>query len=124
LDVVPWPEKECPSLISSEARNLGCITLDFELRSQLSTSFYPAAKLHQITEQTIYLHLQLAMASSDNNYEALAKQIESILNDPEGATAKISNETTRRRLVEGGRKLSVALEQNIEILRRIGHAVC
>jgi hypothetical protein len=64
------------------------------------------------------------MASSDNNYEALAKQIKSILNDPEGATAKIGNETTRRRLVEGGRKLSVALEQNIEILRRIGHAVC
>ncbi|KAJ4371318.1 hypothetical protein N0V83_004535 [Neocucurbitaria cava] len=62
------------------------------------------------------------MASNDTNYEALADQIKSILKDPESATAKIGNEATRRRLVEGGRKLSVALETNRETLRRIGYA--
>lgn len=64
------------------------------------------------------------MASNDTNYEALADQIEPILKDHEGITAKIGNEATRRRLVEGGRKLSVALEKNRETLRRIGYAVC
>ncbi|KAH9872145.1 hypothetical protein IAQ61_004980 [Plenodomus lingam] len=62
------------------------------------------------------------MTSNNFNYEALADQIESILKEPESATAKIGNEATRRRLVEGGRKLSIALETNRETLRRIGYA--
>jgi hypothetical protein len=64
------------------------------------------------------------MTSNGINYEALADQIESIQKDLESATAKISNEVTRRRLLESGRKLSIALETNRETLRRIGYAVC
>jgi hypothetical protein len=64
------------------------------------------------------------MTSNNINYEALADQIESIQKDLESATAKISNEVTRRRLLESGRKLSIALETNRETLRRIGYAVC
>jgi hypothetical protein len=64
------------------------------------------------------------MTSNNINYEALADQIESIQKNLESATAKISNEVTRRRLLESGRKLSIALETNRETLRRIGYAVC
>lgn len=64
------------------------------------------------------------MTSNDINYEALAGQIGSILGDFEGATCKIQNEAVRRRLMNGARKLSVALERNRETLRRIGYAVC
>jgi hypothetical protein len=63
------------------------------------------------------------MASNGNNYEALADQIESLQKDLQSATATISDEATRRRLLESGRKLSVALETNRETLRRIGYAV-
>jgi hypothetical protein len=63
------------------------------------------------------------MASNGNNYEALADQIESLQKHLQSATATISDEATRRRLLESGRKLSVALETNRETLRRIGYAV-
>ncbi|KAF2820841.1 hypothetical protein CC86DRAFT_386882 [Ophiobolus disseminans] len=63
------------------------------------------------------------MASNGTNYEALADQLEPILKDLESAAAKIGNDATRRRLVEGGRRLSVALETNRETLRRIGYAL-
>lgn len=52
---------------------------------------------------------------SSTQYEALAEQIESILQGPEGAIAQISDERTRRRLVEGGRKLAASSEQPRDI---------
>lgn len=64
------------------------------------------------------------MSLNSTQYEALAEQIESILQDPETATAQISDEKTRRRLVEGGRKLATSLEQPEDTLRRIGYSVC
>ncbi len=54
------------------------------------------------------------------DYEALAEQIESILQDPD---AKIKDDLTRRRLAHGARKLSIALEQPMETLRRFGYTV-
>lgn len=64
------------------------------------------------------------MSLNSTQYEALAEQIESILQDPASAIAQISDERTRRRLVEGGRKLAVSLEQPGETLRKIGYSVC
>lgn len=64
------------------------------------------------------------MSFDRTQYEALAEQIESILQDPDGATTQIWNEQTRRRLVQGGRKLAVALEQPRDTVRRIGYSVC
>jgi hypothetical protein len=78
-----------------------------------------------IAEHFLNTRLLLAnMTSKDIRYEALADQIESILGDSEGAIININNEALRRRLVNSSRKLSVALEQNRETLRRIGYAVC
>ncbi|KAH8732613.1 S-adenosyl-L-methionine-dependent methyltransferase [Phaeosphaeriaceae sp. PMI808] len=57
-----------------------------------------------------------------NQYETLAAQIESILQDPEGTLAQIEDEETRRRLVQGGRKLAVSLESPRETFRRIGYS--
>ena len=64
------------------------------------------------------------MSSNTTKYEALADRIESILQDPEGVTVEIRDEETRRRLIEGGRKLAASLELPRETLRRIGYAVC
>ena len=69
------------------------------------------------------MFLELEMRSNTTQYEALAEQIESILQDPEGAATKITNPETRRRLVESSRKLSASLEQPRETLRRIGYSV-
>lgn len=66
------------------------------------------------------------MGLNNAQYEAVADQIESIesiLKDPEGATTLIKHEKTRRRLVEGGRKLAVSLEQPGDTFRRIGYSV-
>jgi hypothetical protein len=63
------------------------------------------------------------MSSNTTQYEALAEQIESILRDPEAAIAQIKDEATRRRLVEGGRKLAASLETPRDTMRRIGYAV-
>lgn len=52
-------------------------------------------------------------------FEALANQIESILQERQGIPA--IDEGTRRRLVASGRKLSVLLEQPRETERRIGY---
>ncbi|KAH7384633.1 S-adenosyl-L-methionine-dependent methyltransferase [Pyrenochaeta sp. MPI-SDFR-AT-0127] len=62
------------------------------------------------------------MTSTPAQYEALAEQMEAILHDPQGALAHIRDEATRRRLVEGGRKLAASLEQPRDTLRRIGYA--
>ncbi|CAJ2509763.1 Uu.00g056630.m01.CDS01 [Anthostomella pinea] len=45
----------------------------------------------------------------------------SILQNTDGAAADVKDERTRRRLIEGGRKLAASLEQPRETLRRIGH---
>jgi demethylsterigmatocystin 6-O-methyltransferase len=54
-------------------------------------------------------------------YEALAGQIESLLQRPSGAL-QIGDEKTRRRLVEGARKLSESLELPRETYRRIQYS--
>lgn len=64
------------------------------------------------------------MSLDSTQYEALAEQIESILQDPEAATSQIKDEQTRRRLIDGGRKLATSLEHPKETLRRIGYSVC
>jgi hypothetical protein len=62
--------------------------------------------------------------STMTRYDILAEQIESILQNPDGVAAEIKDERIRRRLIEGGRRLAVSLEQPSEILRRIGHSAC
>ncbi|KAK2591048.1 hypothetical protein QQS21_011262 [Conoideocrella luteorostrata] len=62
------------------------------------------------------------MSLNATQYEALAEQIESILQDPKGAATRIGDERTRRRLVEGGRKLVASLERPRDTLRRIGYS--
>lgn len=64
------------------------------------------------------------MSLDSTQYEALAEQIESILQDPETVTAQIRDAKLRRRLVEGGRKLATSLEQPKDTLSRIGYSVC
>lgn len=64
------------------------------------------------------------MSLNGTQYQALAEQIESILRDPESASAQIKDEETRRRLIDGGRKLAASLEDPRDTLRRIGYAVC
>lgn len=62
------------------------------------------------------------MSSSTAQYEALADQIESILQNPEAAT-QIKDERLRRRLAEGGRKLGISFEEPGDTLRRFGYMV-
>jgi hypothetical protein len=64
------------------------------------------------------------MNSNATQYEELAEQIESILQDPEAAIAQIRDENTRRRLVQGAGKLAICLEGPRETLRRFGYSVC
>lgn len=67
---------------------------------------------------------EVAMSpSTTTQYEALAEQIESILQNPDGAAVGVKDERTRHRLIEGGRKLAASLEQPRETLRRIGYSV-
>lgn len=66
---------------------------------------------------------EIEMSLDNTHYEALAEQIESILRHPERAIEHIRDERTRRRLVEGGCKLSAALEQPKETFRRVGYSV-
>lgn len=62
------------------------------------------------------------MAPATAQYEALADQIESILQNHEAAT-QIKNERLRRRLAEGGRKLGISFEEPGDTLRRFGYMV-
>jgi len=62
------------------------------------------------------------MSSNTTQYEALAEQIESILQNPEATIAQIKDEATRRRLSEGGRRLAASLETPRDTMRRIGYA--
>ncbi|GAP92083.1 putative sterigmatocystin 8-o-methyltransferase protein [Rosellinia necatrix] len=62
------------------------------------------------------------MSSDATEYEALAQQIESILQQPGGAIEQIRDERTRRRLAEGGRKLAAALELPRQTYRRIQYS--
>lgn len=64
------------------------------------------------------------MTSKPNQYEALAEQIEAFLKDPDTFASRVTDERTRRRLLEGGRKLSIALEEPRETMRRAGYSVC
>lgn len=64
------------------------------------------------------------MSLNSTQYEALAEQIESILQDAEAATVPIKDDSLRRRLVEGGRKLATVLEQPKDTMNRIGSSVC
>lgn len=62
------------------------------------------------------------MASTTAQYEALAAQIESVLEDPE-AFNQIKDENLRRRIAEGGRKLGISFEEPGDTLRRFGYMV-
>lgn len=64
------------------------------------------------------------MSNNNTQYETLAGQIEALLQDPESTSSQIRDEETRRRLIEGGRKLAASLEQPRDILRNIGYSVC
>lgn len=64
------------------------------------------------------------MGLNSTQYEALAEQIESILQNTEAATASIGDDNLRRRLIEGCRKLATSLEQPKDTLNRIGSSVC
>lgn len=64
------------------------------------------------------------MSLTTIQYEELAERIELILQDPERAFDHIRDERIRRRLAEGGRKLSFLFEPPRETLRRIGYSVC
>jgi hypothetical protein len=64
------------------------------------------------------------MNHNATEHEALADQIESFLQRPDGALEQIRDEKTRRRLVEGGRKLAESLELPRETYRRIQYSVC
>uniref|UniRef100_A0A8H7MYI0 O-methyltransferase C-terminal domain-containing protein n=1 Tax=Bionectria ochroleuca TaxID=29856 RepID=A0A8H7MYI0_BIOOC len=61
------------------------------------------------------------MNCDDTDYEVLASQIESLLKRPDGAL-QIRDEKTRRRLVEGARKLAESLEFPRETYRRIQYS--
>ncbi|KAI0410559.1 hypothetical protein F5X98DRAFT_381661 [Xylaria grammica] len=54
-------------------------------------------------------------------YEALAQQIESVLDDPRPASAQIKDDQLRRRLAESARKLGIFLEEPRHTMRRLGH---
>ncbi|KAI0479724.1 S-adenosyl-L-methionine-dependent methyltransferase [Xylaria cf. heliscus] len=62
------------------------------------------------------------MNHNSTEHEALADQIESLLQHPNGAFEQIRDEKTRRRLVEGGRKLAESLELPRETYRRIQYS--
>lgn len=62
------------------------------------------------------------MALTIAQYEALAAQIESVLEDPEAFT-QIKDENLRRRIAEGGRKLGISFEEPGDTLRRFGYMV-
>lgn len=62
------------------------------------------------------------MASTTAQYEALAAQIESVLEDPE-AFNQIKDENLHRRIAEGGRKLGISFEEPGDTLRRFGYMV-
>jgi hypothetical protein len=62
------------------------------------------------------------MASNSSQYEALADQIDSVLQGLQDAPT--INEATRHRLVGSSRKLSVFFEKPRETERRIGYAAC
>ena len=62
------------------------------------------------------------MASTTAQYEALADQIEAVLQHSEAPT-QIKDKRLRRRLAEGGRKLGISFEEPGDTLRRLGYMV-
>lgn len=64
------------------------------------------------------------MSSNTTQYEALAEQIESILQDPKSTTAQIKDKGTHRHLIKGGRNLAASLEQPRDTAHRIGYSIC
>ncbi|KAI1371719.1 S-adenosyl-L-methionine-dependent methyltransferase [Hypoxylon crocopeplum] len=61
------------------------------------------------------------MKSTATQYEELAQQIESILQNPEAPDVSIPDEQIRRRLADGGRKLSILLEEPRHTMSRLEH---
>uniref|UniRef100_A0A8H7N128 O-methyltransferase C-terminal domain-containing protein n=1 Tax=Bionectria ochroleuca TaxID=29856 RepID=A0A8H7N128_BIOOC len=61
------------------------------------------------------------MKSTATQYEELAQQIESILQNPEAPDVHIPDEHIRRRLADGGRKLSILLEEPRHTMSRLEH---
>lgn len=64
------------------------------------------------------------MSLNTPQYEILADLIESVLRDPQGVTTQVKDENVRSRLVEGGRKLAICLEDSRATLRRVSYSVC
>ncbi|KAI1465560.1 S-adenosyl-L-methionine-dependent methyltransferase [Daldinia caldariorum] len=60
------------------------------------------------------------MSLTTAQYEALADQIELILQTP-GAASQVKDEKVRCRLAEGGRKLGISFEEPGDTLRRFGY---
>jgi hypothetical protein len=67
--------------------------------------------------------IQIKMKSTATQYEELAQQIESILQNPEAPDVHIPDEHIRRRLADGGRKLSILLEEPRHTMSRLEHVV-
>jgi hypothetical protein len=63
------------------------------------------------------------MKSAATQYEELAQQIESILQHSEALNVHIPDEQIRRRLADGGRKLSILLEEPRHTMSRLEHVV-
>ncbi|KAI0893756.1 S-adenosyl-L-methionine-dependent methyltransferase [Annulohypoxylon nitens] len=61
------------------------------------------------------------MKSTATQYEELAQQIECILQNPEAPDVSIPDEQIRRRLADGGRKLSILLEEPRHTMSRLEH---
>ena len=87
-----------------------------------ATGGLPARGLSKITDAFAGPRGYLTMDS--DQLETLAEQIESILHHPEAAGVNSEHaKAIRRRLAEGARKLSVALEEPRDTLARLGYLV-
>lgn len=70
-----------------------------------------------------FFSIRIKMKSTATQYEELAQQIESILQNPEALDVRITDEQLRRRLADGGRKLSILLEEPRHTMSRLEHVV-
>lgn len=71
----------------------------------------------------VLLLVHIKMKSTATQYEELAQQIECILQNPEAPDVSIPDEQIRRRLADGGRKLSILLEEPRHTMSRLEHVV-
>ena len=94
---------------------------DFEYFILLILRLNIPCMYHRLYPELSFPNL-IDMSSNTIQYETLAEQIEPILRDPEGATAQVTDEGTRHRLLKAERKLAASLEQPRKTSRRIGYS--